>query len=173
MIVISIFISYSYYLSENYSLAPFTKSALLSSTPVFTNLATDDDVLAMDAGPDNTLYLGGTFDKVGVFAGNASIVDVNTGLMQNNFSMIDGGIVEDIVSDGIGGWYIAELDAVTGLATGWNAQLGVTNTFQPKVRSMFIDSGNIYIAGAWDTIGGISWANAASINVSTAAHNTA
>lgn len=66
--------------------------------------------------------------------------------------------------------HIAALDAVTGRATSWNPDTSCipNNTF-PCVNTLAVDGPNVYVAGAFSSIGGQARAALAALDTSTAA----
>jgi hypothetical protein len=111
----------------------------------------------------NTIYLGGSFSRVGPPTGSFVSIDAATGDPIPPFPYVSG-VVTTIVGDGNGGWYIggyfssvggqprsnvAHLDA-TGSPTAWNPG----TDFPVDVLLFDSTTGTVYVGGYFNTIGG-------------------
>ena len=136
---------------------------------------TDGEVRAV-AYNDNTIFIGGSFQRVGPAIGGLATFDAASGASVPPFSGVLG-TVDAIASDGAGGYFIAgtftsikgqprnglaRIDA-SGVATSWNP--GVTGT----VNAFYLQGSTLYVGGAFTQIAGQPRANLAAFDATTGA----
>lgn len=110
----------------------------------------------------NTVYLGGSFTRVGPAVGACATIDAGTAQVQQPYTGI-AGYVRAVTPDGNGGLYIggyftsvqqqprsnlAHLDA-NGVVTSWNPQVA------GEIREMSLSAGKLYIAGYFSSVDGL------------------
>lgn len=133
-------------------------------------------------GPVNTivrsgslLYAGGSFTFVGPRTGSATTFDRGTGEVETPFQ--SDGIVYAAAPDGTGGWYIGgSFSQVLGAARSRLAHVlgdGTLSDWNPAANSdvlaLEISNGVVYVAGAFDQVGGQSRHGLAAIDAVTSA----
>jgi len=126
----------------------------------------DDWVLAL-ARRANTVYLGGIFFHVGAPRHGIAAVDATTGVPSPWNPDTDNSVVEALLVSGdkvyVGGGFgriggqartsIAALDTNTGQATAWDPQPTPWEGL-PRVKSLAMAGGKLYVGGAFGGIGG-------------------
>jgi hypothetical protein len=139
----------------------------------------DDWVLALARG-GGVIYLGGIFFHVGAPRHGIAAVDATTGLLSSWNPDTDNSVVEALLVGGdkvyVGGGFgriggqprtsIAALDVNTGLATEWNPQPTPWEG-QPRVKSLALAGGKLYVGGAFGGIGGQPRTCFAAVDTST------
>jgi trimeric autotransporter adhesin len=127
---------------------------------VNTDFAVTDGSVEAIAKSGNTLYIGGTFTRVGPATGGAAPLSVSTGAVQGVPKVV--GTVEAVCSDGAGGWYIGgTFTRVNGHARSnlahLDSQYGVTS-WAPEaggdVYAIVVRGGIVYVGGTFTSIGG-------------------
>jgi trimeric autotransporter adhesin len=109
----------------------------------------------------NTLYIGGDFTQVGPATGSFVSIDATTGVAGSAFPKVLGS-VEDMVSDGAGGWYIGgSFYKVGGLPRANLAHVLADGTVAPwnpgadsNVLCMAAIGSTIYVGGFFSNVGG-------------------
>lgn len=137
-----------------------------------------DGVVKAIAQKDSILYIGGTFNHVGPGIPYGTSVSTATGAPNLSFA-VPNGIVETVVPDGSGGWYIGGVFSKvgnltrngiarissTGTVTSFNANLNAG----AYVRSIVISGSNLCIGGGFTAAGGASRINFALVDAGTGA----
>jgi hypothetical protein len=140
--------------------------------------APDGPVLAI-ARMDSTIYLGGSFSYVGPVTGSAALVDNTTAQHNALLPRVDG-VVNAIISDGSGGWYVGgKFSRIGTYAISNLAHINANNTvdvgFVPQpndtVNTLLLNGGSLYLGGAFTTVQGLSANYLASVNRNTGASN--
>jgi hypothetical protein len=122
----------------------------------------------------NTIYIGGSFLKVGPSSGGGVEVDAVTGKPRAAFPKV-AGVIEVVVPDGHGGWFIGgDFSGVAGLPHHNLAHLlpnGAVAAWNPEpdgpVAALALSDGTLYLGGAFGTIGGQTRHLAAAVDVRT------
>jgi hypothetical protein len=127
----------------------------------FTSEAVSAQINAMATAADGTVYLGGDFTKVGVMTGSFVPLDNVAGrALPSNFPIV-AGIVDALVSDGAGGWYIGGSFEQVGSVRRRNlahvlADGTVAANFAPdpnnEVRALAFLRGMLYVGGEFTDI---------------------
>lgn len=112
----------------------------------------------------NTLYVGGNFTKVFQYSGSASLISQSDG-SRNLASLKVNGSVKKIISDGVGGYCLAGeftkigSDSITNLAH-INSDNTLDTDFTPNpdgpIYDILLDGSNLYVAGYFSNISGVS-----------------
>ncbi len=130
------------------------------------------EVRAIAVADDGTVYVGGTFTRIGPMTGSGVPVTADAGVPAATFAKVDG-LVYAAVADGSGGWYIGGEFAHVGgeprqnlahvLADGtvdpaWAPGASGTYPYEPTfggaVWVLAFDGTTIYAAGPFDTLAG-------------------
>ena len=140
-------------------------------------------VTAIAVGEDGTVYVGGPFTRIGPMSGGGVPLDSSTGTPFPRFAAVDG-TVRAVTTDGAGGWYVGGSFARVGkqpranlahvLADGsldalWAADVAVapsTSAGAPTavVWALAFDEGVLYVAGHFDSVGGVSRSGLAALD---------
>jgi hypothetical protein len=150
--------------------------AALSNIPS-SPLVTDGNVTAF-AKSGNTLYIGGSFERIGMRTGPLVTTDASTGDLEPGLPVVSGnfGWVAALVPDGAGGWYIGGSFTHVGAAARSNlahvlADGSVDPSFNPApdatVRSLVLSGSTLFAGGDFQTIGGQSRTGLAALNATT------
>ena len=137
-------------------------------------LWTDPGVVqAIAVADDGTVYVGGSFTRMGPMTGGGVPVDATTGALATRFAAVDGAVYA-AAPDGSGGWYVggdflrvggqprrnlAHILPDGSLDPSWVADTTVTTTVPggtDEVRALAFENGVLYVAGAFDTLGGVA-----------------
>lgn len=143
------------------------------------NWVTDAEQYTYEFGPDDTLYIGGKFRFVAKNCGNWAYTNPTTGEVDSSTPLIKSGEIQEIISDGAGGFYVAgSFTTIAGQTRNRITRIlsdgTIDTTFQPPVINSVIYSlalydGKLYIAGAFTTIGGTTRNRLAALNSTTGA----
>lgn len=123
-----------------------------------------------------TLYLGGSFSAVGSTSGTGVPIDAASGAPVGGFPRVTG-LINAVVSDGAGGWFIGgSFSSVGGLARANLARILSDNTVSPwnpgasgQVLALALDGTTLYAGGSFSAVGGFSRSNIAAIDAVTGA----
>ena len=123
-----------------------------------------------------TLYMGGSFTAVGPTTGTGVPIDGSTGAAVSGFPRVNG-LINAVVSDGTGGWFIGgQFTTVGGVARANLAHVLADNSVSPwnpgasgQVLTLALDGSTLYAGGSFSAIAGQSRSNLASIDASTGA----
>ena len=145
-------------------------AAAIDDVPLAQKVAPNGPVTATTTAPDGTVYLGGSFTRVGPITGPAALLDVGTGKVVPGgpsisppFSSTDGAVTAE-VSDGAGGWYIGgDFAEVSGTRRRSLAHVladgRVDPSFAPDpngtVTALSRAGGRLFVAGSFTTIAGV------------------
>ena len=158
---------------------PAAAGAMLSSVPD-DDWVTNGPVTAV-AGSGNTVYLGGFFSQIGPRTGPAVSFTSESSTPDAGFPEVSGGlgIVDAVVSDGAGGWYIAgNFTHVGGAARDGLAHVlsggSVDPSFVPNpeltevrtVSALALSGGALYIGGDFTKVNGTARNGLAAVNTS-------
>lgn len=125
---------------------------------------------------NNILYIGGTFTKLAVKTGAFAIFDQSDAKKNTSTPVITPGVVNKVVSDGSGGWFVAGgFTTVNGLAYTNIIHIlanGKLNTsFKPApngaINTMVVRNGKLYVAGQFSSIAGQSRSNIAEFDIAS------
>ncbi|MBP7428598.1 MAG: hypothetical protein KBC05_04150 [Candidatus Hydrogenedentes bacterium] len=144
------------------------------------------DVFAVACGA-NTVYLGGFFSYIGPRTGAGVPLDINTGLPESPYPMVERAegelnevFISTCVSDGNGGWFIGGMFKSVGgalrdnlahiLPNGtvdpdWNP--GVNDSEGARVGALFLCGNILYVGGAFNVVGGRWRENIAALDAYT------
>ncbi|MEP7027308.1 MAG: T9SS type A sorting domain-containing protein [Candidatus Eisenbacteria bacterium] len=122
----------------------------------------------------NTLFLGGTFSRVGPATGGLMPVHATTGNPAQAPPLVDGSI-NAIVSDGAGGWYVGgAFRHIQGLPRNSLARIsssGEVKAWNPNVigtvNAMLLSGGKVYLGGQFSQVGGQGRNNLAAVDTTT------
>jgi hypothetical protein len=122
----------------------------------------------------NTLYLGGSFTRVGPQTGSGVPLDAASGVPVAGFPLVVGQ-VNAVASDGAGGWYLAgSFTSVGGLARSSLARVLADNSvsaWNPGangiVRTLVVNGGVVYVGGEFSSAGGQTRSNIAALDAVT------
>lgn len=138
--------------------------------------STNGTVNAIEEDPVNELvYLGGSFDKVGIYDPRGAELDITTAAVTTPM-VRPNGTVYSCVPDGSGGWFIGgNFTEVGGVARQDLAHInadGTLSSWDPNctggvVYSIFKDGTTIYAAGSFSTVGGVTHSRVAAIDANT------
>jgi hypothetical protein len=120
----------------------------------------DEPISAMSIS-DGRLYIGGQFSQVGPFTGPFAVLDATTGAPVLQWPHVNGQ-VNAIISDHQGGWYVGgEFTRIGGQDRSYLAHVlsdGSVSPFHPllggQVNALALDQSTLYLAGAFQDIGG-------------------
>jgi hypothetical protein len=124
----------------------------------------------------NTLYIGGSFTRVGPPTGGLVALDPTSAAAQTLAPLA--GTLSAIVPDGNGGWYVGgEFVAIGGAPRANLAHIladgSLDPAFAPDVRgvvqSLALSGSLLYVGGQFSQVSGVSRTNLAVINLSTGA----
>lgn len=140
----------------------------------------DGDVLALSLN-GSTLYVAGSFTLIaGQPRKNLASFNASTGAL-TSWNPAPDNVVYTLAVAGttvyVGGYFaniggaartgVAAIDASTGVATSWAPVLAGTST--PYVYTLKVDANNLYIAGYFLSVGGVTRASMAQFNITTGA----
>ena len=123
----------------------------------------------------NTLYVAGSFDKVGYSTGSAALIPIGDTLPNLDLPNIDGKVLTS-VPDGTGGWYIGgEFTYLNSLPRHYFAHIlpsmSVDTTFKPnpdgRINTLAIKDNKLYVGGGFTHIFGVAQNYLAVIDLST------
>jgi len=122
--------------------------------------STDGTVTAL-VRDGQTLYLGGTFRKIGPTTGGGALVDADSGAARAGFPQIAGS-VRVAIADGMGGWFIGgTFEAVGGREIHNLAHVasdGSLEFWKPdpngSVYALCLEAGRLYVGGEFTNIAG-------------------
>lgn len=140
---------------------PSTAPASMGSAPMLPATVTDGTVHATTVA-GGKLYLGGTFQRVGVSSGGHALLDPATGAMDGSLAKVGGGgTIQAAISDGAGGYYIAGgFEAINGVPRLGIARILANGTldpdFDPRVNgfvyALALSGGRLYAGGNFTTV---------------------
>lgn len=125
-----------------------------------------------------TLYVGGDFTSIGIPTGALAEVDPSTGALIPGFPRVEG-IVDKVISDGAGGFYIAGRFGTVGgkpksclahvlsdnTVTDWAPVF--TDATGPTIFSIVMHGTTLYVGGKFETVDGLPRKNLAAIDLTT------
>src|SRR5262245_44174126 len=131
-----------------------------------------DGAVSAVARNGETIYIGGSFTRVGPPTGAAVAIDASTGAAPQPFLKVMGGSVFAVAPDGSGGWYLggtftrvggqprsglAHVDG-SGNVADWNP--GAND----RVRALAVSNGTVFVGGDFTTVGGQSCSRIAALD---------
>ncbi|MGV9012857.1 MAG: hypothetical protein ACOH13_09720 [Flavobacteriales bacterium] len=124
---------------------------------------------------NNTLYVGGLFDRVGMVLDNSGVIGRSSGQV-SPASAAPNAAVRTSVPDGSGGWFIGgDFTKVGGVQRMGLARLNADGSLNPwnpgtngTVSSIVLDGNILYVVGDFSTIGGSARKRLGSVNITTA-----
>ena len=124
----------------------------------------------------NTLYLGGSFSRVGPATGGLMPLHFVDGSYLQAPLLVDG-TVKAIVSDGAGGWYVGGgFRHINGLARNSLARISATGAVKAwdpgvngTVNALLLSGGKVYLGGSFSQVGGQGRNNLAAVDTTTGA----
>lgn len=126
----------------------------------------DGSVRAVAVADDGTVYVGGTFTRMGPMTGGGVPLTLDSGQPKPTFPKVDGS-VHAVVPDGSGGWYVggsfervggepranlAHVLADGSLDPSWSPAVGGYS--DPYVEALAFDGTTVYVGGIYDTLDG-------------------
>ncbi len=123
----------------------------------------------------DTIYMGGSFSRMGPYIGSLLTIDTATAEPSSVFPQVNGAVYA-LVPDGLGGYFIGgHFSSVGGQPRKNVARLLADGTLDPgflpdmdgKVMGMALGSGTLYMAGQFTTVGGLARANLAAVDTGT------
>ncbi len=148
----------------------FASDALTSFNPDM------NGVVNAIANGNGVTYLGGSFTSVNSNLGSMARLDINTGLADTNFPQVTNGLVDHILPDGSGGWYISgEFTTVAGVTRNRIAHILANETLDPnfnpnadnRVYNLKLVGTTLYCAGMFANIGGQARSKLAALDTTT------
>jgi hypothetical protein len=134
-----------------------------SNSPLTNFWYPDGNVNAI-AEANGIVYLGGQFNYIGPYTGNAAVLDVSTGARDDTFPAVDGNI-SVAAPDGAGGWFIGgSFASVGGVAHLGLAHILADNTVDPnwsatvlgEVNALAFAGNSLYVGGQFYFLNGES-----------------
>jgi hypothetical protein len=135
------------------------------------------------AASDNTIYLGGGFDRIAPATGEAVAIDTQTGAVAQPYPMVSGSVdstlgfaeVYVVAADGNGGWFLGgSFGSVRGQARMGLAQVdssGNVTAWNPgtdgPVYALSVSAGVVYAGGNFNAVGGQPRKSLAAISATT------
>lgn len=128
----------------------------------------------------NTLYIGGSFSRVGPATGGLMPVHATAGNQLQaplQAPLLVDGTIKAIVSDGAGGWYVGgAFRHIMGVARNSLARISANGTVHPwnpnlsgTVNAMLRSGGKIYLGGSFSQVSGQGRNNLAAVDTTTGA----
>jgi len=124
--------------------------------------STNGPVTAVAVGPDGTVYVGGSFTRVGLLPGRAVPLDATTAQLTTPTFPTTNSRVRAIVADGAGGWYLGgDFTAIGNVQQSYLAHVlasgAVDTTFAPVldnlVTALANANGALYVSGQFQHAG--------------------
>lgn len=136
---------------------------------------TDNTVktLAVECGK---LYIGGTFNRVGPATGSVALLDPGNPAPQLPFPKIEGGDINAVAPDGVGGWYVGgNFSLVNGMSisrlahirSDHSVDLAWTPNPDSAVYAIVAASDRVYVGGAFQNLSGQPRSRIAAFSSST------
>jgi hypothetical protein len=129
----------------------------------------------------DTLFIGGSFSRIGLRTGQFVSTSSSTGDVESNMPVVSGpneATISAVVPDGSGGWYLAGSFSYVGSTPRDNLAHILSNgsldaTFDPQpdgeVDAIALDGSTMYVGGFFQNIGGAARSNLAEISSTTGA----
>ncbi|UOF01471.1 phage tail protein [Bdellovibrio reynosensis] len=122
----------------------------------------------------NTIYVGGQFSKVGKCHGGL-IRTTDTGTFEEGYNLA--GTVSGIIPDGQGGYFVYGLfslvqgaystDNILRLKSDLTVDVSFNLSVNGAINAAAVSSGVLFIGGGFSSVGGVSRANFASVDISS------
>ena len=121
----------------------------------------DNTVFDVVSDKFNNTYVGGNFNKIGIYSGSSVNIDSTTSLYDTNFVKVNGP-VNAVISIPSGGWYVAgSFSNVNGITRNNLARInsdGTLHSFNPSINNIVyclaLDaSNNLYVGGIFSGVG--------------------
>jgi hypothetical protein len=152
---------------------PEERRASFRPAPPAYAIATDGDITDL-LRRDGTVYVRGTFSRIGPFTGSGMPLDPISGA-RVVAPAIDGQISVS-VADGAGGWYVAgDFETIAGHRYRGLAHIGADGiadpAFAPKVgglvSALALEGGTLYLGGLFEEVNGKARSNLAAVSTAT------
>jgi hypothetical protein len=135
----------------------------------------------------NTAYVGGSFDRIGIYTGGGAALDAATGSLRPGnpgfrvsgaSSTYPGGLVTVAVADGAGGWYVGgEFHALGGVLRPYLARVDANGNLlswtppapNGSVWSLLLSGTTLYVGGDFTKFGATTRNNLAAVDATTGA----
>ena len=122
----------------------------------------------------STLYVGGSFSRVGPASGSGVPLDAATGAPQSDFPKVSG-VVRAVAPDGAGGWYVGgAFTAVGGVPRSNLAHILADHSvaaWRPEtndtVYALATDGATVYAGGVFTAAGGLARSRIAALDASS------
>jgi hypothetical protein len=128
----------------------------------------------------STLYIGGNFSRIAPYTGSSALFNAASGELEKPWPEVNG-VVNDVVSDGSGGWYLAgDFKSVGGAPRTDLAHVLADGTLDPnfapstngEVRALAVDGTTaVYAGGEFSQANGTARGNLAGFSATTGALN--
>src|SRR5215208_2377269 len=155
--------------------APATVGAATVTAPVDTWVP-DGEVKGF-ALSGSTLYIGGNFTRIAPYTGSSARFEAANGDLKKPWPEVEG-VVNAIVADGFGGWYLGgDFRSVGGVPRTDLAHVLADETVDPAwapstngtVRALAVDTNTVFAGGEYTTANGVAHGHLAGFTRSTGA----
>jgi hypothetical protein len=125
----------------------------------------------------STAYIGGNFSRIAPYTGSSARFDASTAQLNTPWPEVNG-VVNDVVSDGAGGWYLGgNFSSVGGAPRTDLAHVMPDGTVDPNwapttdgfVRALVVGTDTVFAGGEFATASGVARKNLAGFNAATGA----
>ena len=110
----------------------------------------------------STAYIGGNFTRIAPYTGSSALFDASTAQLNTPWPEVNG-VVNDVVPDGAGGWYLGgDFTSVGGVPRTDLAHVLADGTLDPNfapttdglVRALAVGTGTVFAGGEFSTANG-------------------
>ncbi len=140
-----------------------TSASAAPSLSLERTFVTDGTVLAT-ASDGSQLFIGGRFTYIGQRSGELALVSPTTGLRDKSVPELGGGVVNAIVPDGSGGYFVGgDMRSAGSIRLRGLAHLRSDGTWDPVfkpsisggvVNAVAVDATRVYVGGSFKTVNG-------------------
>ena len=123
----------------------------------------------------STAYIGGNFTRIAPYTGSSALFDASTAQLNTPWPEVNG-VVNDVVSDGAGGWYLGgDFTSVGGVPRTDLAHVLADGTLDPNfapttdglVRALAVGTGTVFVGGEFAAANGSPRGNLAGFSAAT------
>jgi hypothetical protein len=125
----------------------------------------------------STAYIGGNFSRIAPYTGSSALFNATNGELEKPWPEVNG-VVNDVIPDGIGGWYLGgDFKTVGGLQridlahvlAGGSVDLNFAPSTNGEVRALAFDGATLFAGGEFSQANAASRGNLAGFNPATGA----